>query len=130
MCVPCFNNNLLPPSLAGRDGFDVRSDVWSLGISVIELATGKFPYPPWESVFDQLASVVEGLPPALPDTDLYTPNFKDFILQCLIKDVDLRPKYKALIAHPFFVENDQSSVDIQTWCSNIISQAIDMKFKL
>lgn len=128
-CKPYMAPERIDPA-PGRDGFDVRSDVWSLGISVIELATGKFPYPPWESVFDQLASVVEGNPPALPDTDLYTPKFKDFIHQCLIKDVDLRPKYKALIAHPFFEEHDSSNVDIQSWCSNVINQAIEMKFKL
>ena len=35
-----------------------------------ELATGKAPYPPWKTVFDQLKSVVEGPPPRLDSTDL------------------------------------------------------------
>lgn len=38
-------------------GYDVRSDVWSLGITLMEVATGKFPYPKWGSVFEQLYQV-------------------------------------------------------------------------
>lgn len=46
-------------------GYDVRSDVWSLGITMMEVAIGKFPYPKWGSVFEQLFQVVHGDPPSL-----------------------------------------------------------------
>jgi serine/threonine protein kinase len=46
-------------------GYDVRSDVWSLGITLMEVATGHFPYPKWNSVFEQLFQVVQGDPPRL-----------------------------------------------------------------
>lgn len=42
-------------------GYDVRSDVWSLGITLMEVATGKFPYPKWGSVFEQLYQVTNRL---------------------------------------------------------------------
>lgn len=38
-------------------GYDVRSDVWSLGITLMEVATGNFPYRKWDSVFEQLCQV-------------------------------------------------------------------------
>lgn len=37
--------------------YDIRSDVWSLGISMIEMATGKFPYNTWGTPFEQLKQV-------------------------------------------------------------------------
>lgn len=42
---------------ARAKGYDVRSDVWSLGITLIEVATGMFPYRRWDSVFEQLSQV-------------------------------------------------------------------------
>lgn len=35
----------------------------------IELATGKFPYPKWKSVFEQLSQVVKEDPPRLTNED-------------------------------------------------------------
>ena len=116
--------------VSGRDGFDVRSDVWSLGISVIELATGKFPFPHWNSVFDQLTSVVDGDPPSLPASGNFSDTLRDFVVKCLIKDVDKRPKFPVLLSHPFIVESDSRDVDMEVWCSEMLNQAAAMKVKL
>ena len=46
----------------------------------VEVATGKFPYPKWNSVFDQLTQVVQGDPPFLRDTEgRFSPEFKNFV---------------------------------------------------
>lgn len=55
-CRPYMAPERIDPQSAAR-GYDVRSDVWSLGITLMEVATGKFPYPKWGSVFEQLHQV-------------------------------------------------------------------------
>uniref|UniRef100_A0A0V0J414 mitogen-activated protein kinase kinase n=2 Tax=Schistocephalus solidus TaxID=70667 RepID=A0A0V0J414_SCHSO len=66
-CKPYMAPERIQPSLSVK-GYDVRSDVWSFGITLIELATGQFPYPSWHSVFEQLTCVLDGPPPQLPRT--------------------------------------------------------------
>ncbi|KAK6759985.1 hypothetical protein RB195_021500 [Necator americanus] len=90
--------------------YDIRSDVWSVGISLVELATGKYPYSHIDSEFAILAAIVRDPSPTLPMNMDFTPEFHNFISQCLQKDFQLRPKYKALLSHPFILnsESDQS----------------------
>ena len=66
--------------VTGNQAYDIRSDVWSFGISMIEMATGKFPYETWRTPFEQLKQVVKEAPPKLPAGEFST-EFDDFIVQ-------------------------------------------------
>lgn len=59
--------------------YTVSSDVWSVGLSIIEIATGTYPYPPetFANVFAQLTAIVNGAAPTLPDT--YSAEARDFV---------------------------------------------------
>lgn len=64
-CRPYMAPERIDPEFSHK-GYDVRSDVWSLGITLMEVATGKFPYQSkWASVFEQLYQVVQGDAPRL-----------------------------------------------------------------
>lgn len=61
--------------------YTVSSDVWSVGLSIIELAKGCYPYPPetFANVFAQLTAIVHGPAPTLPKG--YSADAQDFVAQ-------------------------------------------------
>ncbi|KAI1392495.1 kinase-like protein [Hypoxylon trugodes] len=83
---------------AGDGTYSVQSDIWSLGLTIIECGMGKYPYPPEVSstIFSQLSAIVEGDPPDLPDR--YSEAARTFVHGCLNKVPKLRPTYQALLA--------------------------------
>lgn len=118
-CRPYMAPERIDPSRAR--GYDVRSDVWSLGITLMEVATGAFPYPRWASVFEQLQQVVQGDPPRLPNnSNIFSNNFVTFVNTCLIKEETQRPKYNKLIEHPFIKGIDQSRTDVAEYVCQVL----------
>uniref|UniRef100_A0A914Q7P2 mitogen-activated protein kinase kinase n=1 Tax=Panagrolaimus davidi TaxID=227884 RepID=A0A914Q7P2_9BILA len=84
----------LSPERHARKKYDCKSDIWSLGISLFELATFKYPYS-FENEFELLLLIIDQDPPKLPNT--FSSEFQLFVNQCLIKDPNLRPTYKNLV---------------------------------
>jgi len=82
--------------------YNVQSDIWSLGLTVIECAMGRYPYPPEVSstIFSQLSAIVEGDPPDLP-SEGYSAAAKDFVRSCLNKIPTKRHTYPMLLQHPW-----------------------------
>lgn len=82
--------------------YTVSSDVWSLGLSAIEMALGRYPYPPetYANVFAQLTAIVHGPPPELPE-DGYSAAARDFVAKCLEKVAERRATYAELLVSGF-----------------------------
>uniref|UniRef100_A0A2I3SCN7 non-specific serine/threonine protein kinase n=1 Tax=Pan troglodytes TaxID=9598 RepID=A0A2I3SCN7_PANTR len=80
--------------------YDARCDVWSLGITAIELGDGDPP------LFDMhpvktLFKIPRNPPPTLLHPENWCEEFNHFISQCLIKDFERRPSVTHLLDHPF-----------------------------
>lgn len=84
--------------------YTVQSDIWSLGLSILEMALGRYPYPPetFDNIFSQLSAIVDGPAPKLP-SDRFSPEAQEFVALCLQKIPERRPNYAALIEHPWLV---------------------------
>ncbi|KAI6215033.1 hypothetical protein M3Y94_00337400 [Aphelenchoides besseyi] len=89
---------------ASIDGYDIRSDVWSMGITLIETARGQFPYPNFNEkcLFAQIEQVVVGDPLFLTPTDGYAFCTSSFINLCLTKEYKDRPTFDDLMKTEFF----------------------------
>ncbi|XP_023017722.1 dual specificity mitogen-activated protein kinase kinase lic [Leptinotarsa decemlineata] len=117
-CKPYMAPERIDPQ-GNPSQYDIRSDVWSLGISLIELATGEFPYPKWGTPFEQLKQVVADDPPRLPPGQFST-QFEDFTIKCLQKKYIDRPNYSQLLEHIFLVKHKEMNTDITPFISEVL----------
>ena len=94
--VVCGTPRYMAPEVyAGQT--ELKSDVWSLGISLIELAEGKNPYNGCSTDSMMVMSRVCCDDPPSLDAEKWSAEFVDFVNKCLVKDVKERWSVKQLM---------------------------------
>ena len=88
--------NWMPPEVISNEGYDFKFDIWSLGITAIEIAQGKAPFFNLGEL-EIIKKVQYDDPPSLKDPSKWDPLFIDFIKSCLVKDPLQRPTAKELL---------------------------------
>ncbi|XP_032463688.1 STE20-like serine/threonine-protein kinase isoform X1 [Phocoena sinus] len=80
--------------------YDYKADVWSLGITLIEMAEIEPPHHELNPM-RVLLKIAKSEPPTLAQPSKWSSNFKDFLKKCLEKNVDSRWTTSQLLQHPF-----------------------------
>lgn len=126
------NAYMAPERILGGE-YGIHSEIWSLGVSVLEMALGRFPYLPEGSKpasmmpFELLQCIVNEKPSSLPP-DRFSAQLIDFTAQCMQKMPKARPGIDGLLKHPFLMYYDDSCEEIiAVWVRKVMEQIRIMK---
>ncbi|KAF8392436.1 hypothetical protein HHK36_022778 [Tetracentron sinense] len=96
----------MAPEVILQTGHSFSADIWSVGCTVIEMATGK---PPWSQQYQEVAALFHiGTTKSHPPIPEHlSAEAKDFLLKCLQKEPNLRSVASELLQHPFVIGDYQ-----------------------
>ncbi|KAJ1659890.1 ATP binding [Dispira simplex] len=92
----------MAPEVVKKTHYTRKADIWSLGCLVIEMLTGKHPFPNFTEM-QAMFKIGSNTVPAVP-SDI-SPEAKDFLTKTLALDFQERPSADELLKHPFVIES-------------------------
>eukprot|EP00047_Mylnosiga_fluctuans_P002871 m.226275 g.226275 ORF g.226275 m.226275 type:complete len:777 (+) comp11404_c0_seq1:48-2378(+) len=102
----------------GPDGYSSICDIWSLGITAIEvaeLAPPMFDLHPMRALY----LIPKNPPPKLGDKGKWSKDFRDFVKSSLVKNPAKRPTATALLKHSFFKPCKPNSTALEDLVSRV-----------
>ena len=96
----------MSPQVILQEDYDIKTDIWSLGITCVELAESQPPFADLKPM--AVMNKISKQPPNVEDiinVEEYSENFVDFIRKCIVVDPNKRASAKELIEHEFIRKN-------------------------
>ncbi|XP_041365735.1 uncharacterized protein LOC121380819 [Gigantopelta aegis] len=96
----------MAPEVVNETGHGKKSDIWSVGCTVFEMATKK---PPWANVNPMAAIFAIGSDKPIPPLpELFSDEARHFVKCCLTRDQSRRSSASELLEHPFILKKPSS----------------------
>ena len=125
----------MAPERIQGGAYSIKSDVWSVGLTVMELAIGRFPFDSSDSaagdrasagpmgILDLLQTIVHEPAPKLPKSEAFPGILEDFVAKCLLKNPDERPTPRELYDRDGFLQAaKRTPVDLQEWAVSMMER--------
>ncbi|KAF4631223.1 hypothetical protein G7Y89_g6907 [Cudoniella acicularis] len=123
---------MAPERIQGQK-YTVKSDVWSFGLTIMELAIGKFPFDASEhlsdgdgapsGILDLLQQIVYEPAPRLPKSEAFPSILEDMIQKCMAKGPEDRPTPAELYERePFVQAAKRTPVDLKEWAVSLMEK--------
>lgn len=113
---------MAPERIQGRE-YTIRSDVWSTGITLLELVQNRFPFPNDLPPIELMMYITTAEPPQLedePGTGIHwSCAMKDFIKQTLTSDAGTRPTPKDMLGHLWIRDVMKQEVQMEKWIRQV-----------
>ena len=90
-------------------------DIWAFGLTLLTLSLGQLPINVAGGFWSILESVRDNPPPSLPSEGKWSPEYRDFLSKCLVRDPAARCTAAQLLRHPFLkrVTEDEAVVALE-----------------
>ncbi|CAM6009425.1 unnamed protein product [Sphagnum balticum] len=118
----------MSPERISGNKYGYESDIWSLGLTLLECALGRFPYqPPGEdegflNFYELLSTIVEEPPPVAP-ADKFSSEFCSFISACIQKEPSERLSAAELLNHPFLQKYSEQEYNLEALLPRLVPLA-------
>lgn len=108
---------MAPERIQGQT-YTIRSDVWSSGLTLLELAMNRFPYPDdLDNPIELMSFIVRGEIPQLQDEEeiTWSQDMKDFIRLSLTITAADRPTPRICLEHPWLLNSMEAKLNMAKW---------------